>query len=329
MKKTLSVLLMVILSLISLSSFVFAKNDAVIVLDSNTINISNVVSEQSCEVDGYREPRKMFTATAPVKVTFVDDTARQEISTSEDWIVKEDGTLYMSYDVPARVVEPDFAQYKIWNENGEKITVDNLPEDYDEEYLYAAGSYTTLTEPGVYYVFTSGPATAGDVCIIYVVEQTLENTPGNSPNNDLQKASATPSSAKIKVDGKDVTFQGYTINDNNFFKLRDLAMVLNGTEKQIKVDWDQQNNAIALTTGLSYTAVGGELTISSNVTSQEAILTTSKIYLNGNEVSFTAYNIGGNNYFKLRDIGKALDFGVNWNGTTSTIEIVTSTGYSE
>lgn len=329
MKKTLSVVLMIILSLINLSSFAFAKDEAVIVLDSNTINISNVISEQTCEVDGYWEPRKLFTATAPVKVTFVNDTARQEISTSEEWVIKEDGLLYMSYDMPARVVEPEFTQYKIWNENGEKITVDQLPEDYYDEYLYAEGSYTTLTEPGVYYVFTSGPATAGDVCIIHVVAEASDSTASNIPTSELQKAAASPSSAKIKVNGQDVTLQGYTINNNNFFKLRDLAMVLNGSEKQVKVDWDQENNAIALSSGLSYVAVGGELVISSDLSSKEAIPTTSKIYLDSNEVSLTAYNIGGNNYFKLRDIGKTLDFGVNWNGESSTIEIVTSIGYEE
>jgi len=33
-----------------------------------------------------------------------------------------------------------------------------------------------------------------------------------------------------------------------------------------------------------------------------AIPTTSSIYLDGNEVLLTAYNIEGNNYFMLRDI---------------------------
>lgn len=329
MKKTLSVVLMVTLLMINLSGFAFAKNEAVIVLDSNTINISNVISEQPCEVDGYLQPRKMFTVTAPAKVTFVTETARQFISSSENWFVEEDGTLIMLYDKPEWLVNPDFTQYRIWNDKGEKITIDNLPEDYDEEYLYAAGSYTTLTDPGVYLLFTSGPATAGDVCVIHVVDEATTSVPNNNPNNNLNETTATPSSAKIKVDGKDVTFQGYTINNNNFFKLRDLAMVLNGTEKQFKVDWDQQNNAIALTAGLNYSAVGGELVLSFDPTSKDAILTTSKIYLDGNELSLSAYNIGGNNYFKLRDIGKTLDFGVSWNDKISTIEIVTSTGYTE
>jgi len=40
-------------------------------------------------------------------------------------------------------------------------------------------------------------------------------------------------------------------------------------------------------------------------------------------VNLTAYNIEGNNYFKLRDIGNIIDFGVAWNGLANTIASVT------
>lgn len=33
-------------------------------------------------------------------------------------------------------------------------------------------------------------------------------------------------------------------------------------------------------------------------------------------------NICGNNYFKLRDLGKAFDFGVGWDNTSKTITII-------
>ena len=37
-----------------------------------------------------------------------------------------------------------------------------------------------------------------------------------------------------------------------------------------------------------------------------------KIYVDGEQVSMTAYNIGGSNFVKLRDIGKAVNFNVYW-----------------
>ena len=44
---------------------------------------------------------------------------------------------------------------------------------------------------------------------------------------------------------------------------------------------------------------------------------------NGELVEAQAYNINGNNYFKLRDLGDILSFGVIWNDKTRTIEILT------
>ena len=57
--------------------------------------------------------------------------------------------------------------------------------------------------------------------------------------------------------------------------------------------------------------------------------TPSKVYINGKEVQFTAYNIDGYNYFKLRDIGKALNFGVLWDGANNTIRIDTTEDYKD
>lgn len=138
---------------------------------------------------------------------------------------------------------------------------------------------------------------------------------------------AVPTSARVLVNGKPVVFEAYNIDGYNYFKLRDIAMVLSGTEKQFAVAWDGARNAINLTSSQSYTPVGGELAVSATPTNRTAIFTTSKILLNGNEIKLTAYNIEGYNYFKLRDVAAAIDFGVTWDGETKTISIDTSTGY--
>ena len=56
--------------------------------------------------------------------------------------------------------------------------------------------------------------------------------------------------------------------------------------------------------------------------------TSSAILVNGEAVAFDAYSINDNNYFKLRDIGQAFDFGVTWDGATNTIIIDTGKGYT-
>jgi alpha-tubulin suppressor-like RCC1 family protein len=137
---------------------------------------------------------------------------------------------------------------------------------------------------------------------------------------------AKPTASTVFVNGKPIVFDAYNIKDNNFFKLRDLAFVLSGSEKQFEPVWDGESNAIRITGGKPYTVVGGEMS-SKGAETKMPTPTSSKIYLDGKEVSFTAYNIDGNNYFKLRDVAAAFDFGVSWNGADNTISIDTSTGY--
>ena len=139
---------------------------------------------------------------------------------------------------------------------------------------------------------------------------------------------AKPTASKVLVNGESVAFDAYNINGNNYFKLRDLAYVLNGTEKQFEVEWDAALQAINLKSGLSYTAVGGEM-VTGNKSNTTAYLTRATVYIEGVKVDLTAYNINGNNYFKLRDLGKAFDFGVTWDGTANTIRIDTSSSYTE
>ncbi|MDR0862874.1 MAG: hypothetical protein LBN30_08910 [Oscillospiraceae bacterium] len=138
---------------------------------------------------------------------------------------------------------------------------------------------------------------------------------------------ALPTDATVIVDGKPVAFDAYSINDNNYFKLRDLAAALNGSAKQFEVSWDGAKNAISLTSSKAYTSVGGELAKGSGG-NKTPVPTSSKIYKDGAEVSFVAYTINDNNYFKLRDIGAAFDFGIGWDGATNTITIDTSKGYT-
>mgnify|MGYP000980776525 CR=1 FL=1 len=77
---------------------------------------------------------------------------------------------------------------------------------------------------------------------------------------------------------------------------------------------------------IGITLFGGSSVLAAGITAERS---TNRIYVNGQEVHLTAYNINGNNYFKLRDLGKAMDFGVIWNNDSRTVEIDSSTGYVE
>ena len=52
-------------------------------------------------------------------------------------------------------------------------------------------------------------------------------------------------------------------------------------------------------------------------------------YINGQQTALTAYVINGNNYVRLRDIGKAIDFGVIYNAVTNSVYIDSTQPYRE
>ena len=137
---------------------------------------------------------------------------------------------------------------------------------------------------------------------------------------------AKQTNSKVLVNGVSINFEVYTINNNNYFKLRDIAKVVSGTEKQFEVSYDVIKKAISLVSNKSYTSQGGELAKGDGKT-KKAKLNTSTIYKNGEEVQLTAYTINGNNFFKLRDLADAFNIGVIWDAKTSTKGIDTTINY--
>ena len=102
-------------------------------------------------------------------------------------------------------------------------------------------------------------------------------------------------------------------NPTNYIKLRDMAYILNGTKAQFAVGYD---GIISLTTGQPYEVGGTEMTtpFSGNRVYKGGAQT---VKVNGEDVAMTAITLtddngGGYNYFKLRDLGKALGFNVSW-----------------
>lgn len=137
---------------------------------------------------------------------------------------------------------------------------------------------------------------------------------------------ATPTSSKVLVNGKTVSFDAYTIEGSNYFKLRDLAMSISGTQKQFDVSWDNEKNIINLISNKAYTIAGGEMTPGDGK-EKTPVMNASVILKDGVELQLNAYTINGNNYFKLRDIGQTFNIGITWDETTRTIGIDTASDY--
>lgn len=124
----------------------------------------------------------------------------------------------------------------------------------------------------------------------------------------------------VTVNGHPVSLSAYLVTDStgggtNYFKLRDLAMLLSGTSAQFDVTWDGAPGAVNIAAGASYTPVGGELSASSaSVAAPSAAI----LLADGKPVSCDAYTLApdpgasGNNYYKLRDIADIAGFVVGW-----------------
>lgn len=134
---------------------------------------------------------------------------------------------------------------------------------------------------------------------------------------------AMPNNASVAVDGKSVDIGAYNIDGYNYFKLRDVAAILNGTGSNFEVGYDSAAKCIALTSNHSYSATGKELG-SKTVGNKNASVSTQKIMLNGKEVGMQAYLIDGYNYFQLRELGDKLGFEVAWDNAAKAINMITS-----
>ena len=126
----------------------------------------------------------------------------------------------------------------------------------------------------------------------------------------------------VTVDGKAVSTEVYNIDGSNYFKLRDVAAMLADTGAKFSVSYDESARAISAKSGDAYTAVGGELTVGSDK-SATCVVSDQSLIVNGTALKVTVYNIGGNNFFKLRDLGQALEFGVDYDAATSTVLVTT------
>ena len=142
----------------------------------------------------------------------------------------------------------------------------------------------------------------------------------------IQAKIATVSALSFEADGVPTKIQAYNIDDYTFFKLRDIAALCDATAKEFSVSY--ADGVTTLTTGGDYTVGASDLQTGDSAP-QTALTSVTKVIVNGKEVALTSYNIGGYNYYKLRDLCKALDIAVVWKADSATNGIDTTKGYGK
>ena len=216
--------------------------------------------------------------------------------------------------------------------------------DFEKIYCYENGiktiASTTVSDKDYQETKTSeeyGRAAQSD-CIILLhwmygwressLTKQIFPTPPANPGTAGQTSTTTPTAPagpavsltkqNLTVNGAAKNTEIYNIDGSNYFKLRDMAALLNGTGSQFSVDYDAAESTIVVKTGAAYTLAGGELATGTDKSST-ATASKQSIEIDGKKADLTAYNIGGNNFFKLRDLGTALGFDVDYDSATSTM----------
>ena len=76
---------------------------------------------------------------------------------------------------------------------------------------------------------------------------------------------------------------------------------------------------------IGITLFGGTSVLAAGITAERS---TNRIYVDGQEVHLTAYNINGNNYVMLRDVGRAVGFNVYWNSDAKCVQVESKKPYT-
>ena len=140
------------------------------------------------------------------------------------------------------------------------------------------------------------------------------------------------SSQKLYINGTAKTLSAYNIAGNNYLKLRDIAALLDGTVKEMKVDWDASTWTASMAMPGTFAKRGDELT--TLTPPSKYALSTQYFTYNALPVYPLAYNVtgtgddAGSNYVMLRDVASLLNFGVTYDGSNQSIHIDTASKYT-
>lgn len=138
-----------------------------------------------------------------------------------------------------------------------------------------------------------------------------------------------PTTQNLTVDGEAVTgVEIYNIDGNSYIRLRDLALILNDTDASFSVAYDEATGIISLVTGEKYEAIGGELAVGDDK-SASCVTSTQPVTVNGRELDLAHFNLGGTNFFRLRDLGASLGFDVDYDEASATMIVSTEQGANE
>ena len=274
--------------------------------------------------------------------------------TSETYTVTVNGSTGLLQSLSASNVvgltpafDADFNTYTAYTAAGTNSTyIVALAKNYSSDYVQVSKanfnaygqvtSYTALTRAVQGAASVTGELKTGtNIFRIDVLSSASATSAKASYYLTINVPTANPkcvvSSQKLYINGKAQTLSAYNIAGNNYLKLRDVAALLDGTVKEMKVDWDASKWTASMVMPGTFVKRGDELT--TLTPPSKYALSTQYFTYNAKPVFPLAYNVTGtgdatgSNYVMLRDVASLLDFGVTYTPTTQTININTASEY--
>lgn len=136
-------------------------------------------------------------------------------------------------------------------------------------------------------------------------------------------AATKVSNQSVVLNGKMTDLKGYNISGNNYFKLRDIAALLSGTEEGFDVKYHAGTNTINLTRETDYNRIADDLKPLKD-TESDPISSKQNVFVDGQKVVFNSYSIDDYNYFQLRELGRVIGFLVEFDEEKGNVIIDTT-----
>lgn len=124
----------------------------------------------------------------------------------------------------------------------------------------------------------------------------------------------------ISIEDMVIEFPTVLYKEENYLKLRDFAYVIKDY-KEIEVEYKKDENGknkIYIKDG-KYTPKGDEL--KSEIDFKGAVIGTETLSIGNEDIQMSKVNVKGYNYFRLRDLAKALGLDVSWNKESRSVRI--------
>ena len=91
----------------------------------------------------------------------------------------------------------------------------------------------------------------------------------------------------LRADGKTIACEKYNIDGSNYFKLRDIAWLVNGTGSQFSVGYDEVRKTVSIVTGAEYVPNGSEMDLSGGDKSATAVPSAQTVLIDGATSAYT------------------------------------------